>query len=307
VLIDQFEELFNLADEDEAARFLTALTDTLREDAGRVRVVVTLRGDFYDRPLLHPAFAEVFTSSIVNVLPLDLPALEAAVTEPARQVGVEVEPALLAELLTDTVGQPGALPLFQYALTELFDHRDGGAITLRCYRELGGLHGALSRRAEGTYAELAPHQQELAKQVFLRLVSPGHGTADVRRRVTATELRGLDLDPVELADVLERLRSPPAAHLRSRPDHRGRDRRGRARSPARCLGAAARVDRGTPERSTPARAPRSRRRRLGCLGTRRRLPADGRPSGRVPRLAGTDVPPPDPRRGVIPRNEPAPA
>lgn len=204
VLIDQFEELFTLADEDEAARFLAALTDTLREGDGRVRVVATLRGDFYDRPLLHPAFAEAFTSNVVNVLPLDLAALEAAVTEPARQVGVEVEPALLAELLTDTVGQPGAMPLFQYALTELFEHRDGGAITLRCYHELGGLHGALSRRAESTYADLGPRQRDLAEQVLLRLVSPGEGTADVRRRATATELRGLDLDPVELADVLER-------------------------------------------------------------------------------------------------------
>jgi basic membrane lipoprotein Med (substrate-binding protein (PBP1-ABC) superfamily)/DNA-binding SARP family transcriptional activator len=204
VLIDQCEELFTLADDAEAARFLAALTDTLWEGEGRVRVVVTLRGDFYDRPLLHPAFAELFTANVVNVLPLDLAALERAVTEPARRVGVEVEPALLAELLTDTIGQPGALPLFQYALTELFERRAGGTITLRCYRELGGIHGALSRRAESTYAELGPRQKDLAEQVFLRLVTPGEGTADVRRRVTATELRDLELDPVELADVLER-------------------------------------------------------------------------------------------------------
>jgi basic membrane lipoprotein Med (substrate-binding protein (PBP1-ABC) superfamily)/DNA-binding SARP family transcriptional activator len=204
VLIDQFEELFTVADERAAAGFLVALTDALREGAGRVRVVVTLRGDFYDRPLLHPAFAQLFAANVVNVLPLDVGALEEAVTGPARQAGVEVEPALLAELLADSVGQPGALPLFQYALTELFEHRDGGAITLRCYRELGGVHGALSRRAERTYADLAPGRQELAEQVFLRLVAPREGTADVRRRVTATELQALDLDPVELAEVLER-------------------------------------------------------------------------------------------------------
>jgi basic membrane lipoprotein Med (substrate-binding protein (PBP1-ABC) superfamily)/DNA-binding SARP family transcriptional activator len=204
VLIDQFEELFTLAGRHAGAGFLEGLTDVLQEGAGRVRVVVTLRGDFYDRPLLHPGFAELFAANVVNVLPLDVGALEEAVTGPARQVGLEVEPALLAELLTDTVGQPGALPLFQYALTELFEHRDGPAITLRRYRQLGGIHGALSRRAEHTYADLAPGQQELAEQVFLRLVSPGEGTADVRRRVTATELQELDLDPVELAEVLER-------------------------------------------------------------------------------------------------------
>jgi basic membrane lipoprotein Med (substrate-binding protein (PBP1-ABC) superfamily)/DNA-binding SARP family transcriptional activator len=204
VLIDQFEELFTLADEDAAAAFLEMLIDALRDGGGRLRVVVTLRGDFYDRPLLHPTFAQLFAANVVHVLPLDVGALEEAVTGPARQVGVEVEPALLAELLTDAAGQPGALPLFQYALTELFEHRDGGAITLRCYRELGGIHGALSRRAEHTYADLAPGQQELAEQVFLRLVAPGEGTADVRRRVAATELQALDLDPVELAEVLER-------------------------------------------------------------------------------------------------------
>jgi basic membrane lipoprotein Med (substrate-binding protein (PBP1-ABC) superfamily)/DNA-binding SARP family transcriptional activator len=204
LVIDQFEELFTLASEPEAAAFLHELTDALLEGDGGVQVVVALRGDFYDRPLLHPRFAALFTAHVINVLPLKAAELEAAMTEPARRVGVQVEPALLAEAVADAVGQPGALPLFQYTLTELFEHRDGAWISLSSYRQLGGLHGALSRRAEDIYGDLTPAQQQVAEQVFLRLVTPGEGTRDVRRRASAREFGALGLDPVDTADVLDR-------------------------------------------------------------------------------------------------------
>ena len=44
-----------------------------------------------------------------------------------------------------------ALPLLQYALTELFEHRDDDRLTIAAYREIGGIAGALS----GTFAAVA--------------------------------------------------------------------------------------------------------------------------------------------------------
>jgi basic membrane lipoprotein Med (substrate-binding protein (PBP1-ABC) superfamily)/DNA-binding SARP family transcriptional activator len=202
--IDQFEELFARTDEDVTAAFLRELETTLVDEDRRVRALVTIRADFYDRPLLHTGFAELFTAGVVSVLPLTATELEAAITEPARRAGVEVEPALVAQLVSDAAGRPGALPLFQYVLTELFEHRHDRTITLRSYHDLGGLHGALSRRAEDLYRRLTPSEQRSAEQVLLRLVTPGEGTRDVRRRLRASELTGLDLDPVELAGVLDR-------------------------------------------------------------------------------------------------------
>jgi basic membrane lipoprotein Med (substrate-binding protein (PBP1-ABC) superfamily)/DNA-binding SARP family transcriptional activator len=202
--IDQFEELFIRTDEGATAAVLRDLAATLADEDRPVRAVVTIRADFYDRPLLHPGFAELFTASVVSVLPLTATQLEAAITEPARRTGIELEPALVAELVSDAAGRPGALPLFQYVLTELFEHRQDRTITLRSYHDLDGLHGALSRRAEDLYRRLSPSEQELAEQVLLRLVTPGDGTRDVRRRTRASELTGLGLDPVELARVLDR-------------------------------------------------------------------------------------------------------
>jgi len=203
LVIDQFEEVFSAAGEADRERLLETLAEVSSEPEGRVRVVLTLRGDFYDRPLLHPAFARVFVPSVVSVLPMATDEVQAAIVGPARGVGVEVEPSLLAALVADAVGQPGALPFLQFALTELFERRDDGPLTLEGYRELGGLHGVISRRAEHAYAGLSAGAQELALQVFLRLARLGVGARHSRRRVRLAELTALGEDPVALSELLD--------------------------------------------------------------------------------------------------------
>src|SRR5207244_10206686 len=88
------------------------------------------------------------------VLPLTGEELERAIASPAAPLGVAPEAELLAAMLRDVSGQPGALPLLQYALTELFEQRVGRTMTLEAYRASGGVPGALSRRAEEIYATL---------------------------------------------------------------------------------------------------------------------------------------------------------
>ena len=48
--------------------------------------------------------------------------LERAITNPGAAVGVDFEPDLVAEIVSEVANQPGTLPMLQYALTELFDH-----------------------------------------------------------------------------------------------------------------------------------------------------------------------------------------
>jgi basic membrane lipoprotein Med (substrate-binding protein (PBP1-ABC) superfamily)/DNA-binding SARP family transcriptional activator len=202
LIVDQFEQVFSVAEETSRHAFLDAIARSVTAGNGRLRVILTLRADFYDRPLLHPAFAAIFGPSVVNVVPMNPQDLEAAVVEPAQRVGVEVEPALLAQLVAETADRPGSLPLLQYALTELFDQRTGPALTQAGYASLGGLRGLLSRRAESLYLGLDPEAQAAAMQVFLRLVQPGNGAAASRRRVALAELTDLGIDPVILSEVL---------------------------------------------------------------------------------------------------------
>ena len=199
--IDQFEELFTLTDEAVASRFLRHLSAAVTAAEGCVTVVLTLRANFYDRPLLHRDLAAL-TASVINVLPMAADELEAAVVDPARRVGVDVEPALRAELVADTANQAGALPLMQYSLTELFAQRTGSVLALEDYRRSGGLRALLSRRSEQCFHALDADQQHVALQMFLRLVNPGGDRLPSRRRVPLRELTALDVDPVALSTVL---------------------------------------------------------------------------------------------------------
>ncbi len=205
LIIDQFEELFALV-EDEGRRkmFLDALLVALDDPHSPLKVIATLRADFYGRPLEYPEFGPRFTDSVVNVLPLTIEELRAAVTQPATAVGVPVESELVGGIVGDVANQPGALPLFQYCLTEMFDRREGGALSLASYERIGGLRGALVGRAERIYASLDHEDQEAFRQVALRLVTVGAEGEATRRRVVVSELRAMHLDPERLDGVLQR-------------------------------------------------------------------------------------------------------
>lgn len=203
LVIDQFEELFTLvADETVRQRFLDHLLVAADDAYGRVVVVITLRADFYGRPLEYPAFGERLGSGVVNVVPLSSDELEAAAMEPARRSGVTFEPALLAEVLTDVIGQPGALPMFQYTLTELFDRRVGNVLTINTFRAMGGVRGALTRRADDLYDQLDADEKEAAEQLLLRLVAITDHNEWSRRRVHASEIVALDVDVVAMQGVI---------------------------------------------------------------------------------------------------------
>jgi WD40 repeat protein/DNA-binding SARP family transcriptional activator len=204
LVIDQFEELFTLV-EDEArrARFLAAL-HAATDPGSRVRVVLTLRADFYDRPLAYPGFGELLGARTQALTPLSATELEQAVRDPAERVGVALEPGLAAELVAEVQDQPGTLPLLQYALTELFEHRQRTTLTLGAYREIGGVAGALARRAEALYQGLDPAGKVAARQLFLRLLAVGEeGAEDTRRRVLRAELASLEVGGQAVAAVIE--------------------------------------------------------------------------------------------------------
>ncbi|MEL7155079.1 MAG: protein kinase [Actinomycetota bacterium] len=189
LVIDQFEELFTVVDDPGQTRlFLDSLVEALSSEHPALRLVATLRADFYDQPLRHPEFARLIREATVPVHPLAADELEKVITEPARAVGVGFEPGVVARITADVSDQPGALPLLQYALTELFDQRTEATLTGEAYARLGGVPAAIARRADEVYLALTDRQRAEAQRVFGRLVSLGDGTDDTRRRVRREEL-----------------------------------------------------------------------------------------------------------------------
>jgi hypothetical protein len=209
LVVDQFEEIFTLCrDEEGRARFIDNLLYASAIEGGRAVAVLTMRADFYGRCAAYPDLAARITDHQMLVSPMIEEELRRAIERPAQLVGLEFEEGLVEILLRDVQAAPGALPLLQHALLELWERREGRRLSFAAYREIGGIQGAIAHRAESVYTGFDSAQQAITRRIMLRLTQPGECTEDTRRRATMAELlpaegQAADVEAVvrELADA----------------------------------------------------------------------------------------------------------
>jgi WD40 repeat protein len=188
-VIDQFEEVFTLChDALEREKFIDNVLYAAAAPGGRNAVVLTMRADFYQKCAAYPELSAHLAAHQFLVTPMSLDGLRQAIAEPAWRVGLELEPGLVETILEDVESQPGALPLLEHALLELWERRRGRLLTLEAYRETGGVEGAIAKRADAIFESFDSERQTIARRVMLRLTQPGEGTEDTRRRATLGEL-----------------------------------------------------------------------------------------------------------------------
>jgi WD40 repeat protein len=207
LLIDQFEELFTVAERDEQLRFVSGFQKLRHEE--RCTLLIAMRADFYP-DLMNSALWPIDPAQRLEVAPLRGEALRAAIERPAGAVGVRVESGLVDRILADAAGEPGALPLVQEALVLLWDRMPHRMLPLRAYDELGGdgrngLAVAIATRADATMASLDDAQRHVARRVLLRLVQFGEGRADTRRQQPLEALRVPGEDQALFDQTLRRL------------------------------------------------------------------------------------------------------
>ena len=195
IIIDQFEELWTLTAADDRDRFADALRLLGTEKS--VRVVATIRADLFDRPLRDPMLGPLVADNTFAVTAMTAEELHESITRPGEQLGVRFDSALTSRLVAEAIDQPGSLPLLQFALTELFDRRRGATIGTDVYDEMGGLSGALSHQADEIYQRFNAADRAATRVLFSRLVTPGEGNEDTRRRARATELGGVPTHVVD--------------------------------------------------------------------------------------------------------------
>ncbi|MFK8183956.1 MAG: caspase family protein [Phormidesmis sp.] len=190
LVIDQFEELFTLTSEHERQQFLALVLGGLEHAGDRFKLVVTLRSDFMTPCLAVPELAAQLQNTSVLVPPtLSQEDYRQIILRPAEKVGLAVEPELVTVLLQDLNQGVGDLPLLEFVLEQIWEKRQPGQLTLQVYQnEVGGLGGALERKAQAVYEALTPAAQTCARWIFLNLTQLGEGTADTRRRISKADL-----------------------------------------------------------------------------------------------------------------------
>ena len=215
VLVDQFEEVFTLCtDEAERRDLIANLLHAATVAGGRTVVVLAMRADFYPRCAAYADLATAFSDHQVLVGPMTEEELHRAIERPARLAGLEPEPGLVELLVNDVHGRAGALPLLQFTLQELWQRRESHQLTIRAYRDIGKIEGALQRKADNVYASFTAKQQELCRRIFLRLVKPGEGNEYTRRRASLREVLSGDADQAEsVRAIIGRLADPDARLL----------------------------------------------------------------------------------------------
>ncbi|MEA2131141.1 MAG: hypothetical protein QOJ85_4032 [Solirubrobacteraceae bacterium] len=187
IAVDQFEETFTAcADERERAAFIAALCAAAD---GRSVVALALRADFYGRCAAYPELAKPLAANHVLVGAMRRDELRRAIERPAERAGLRVDPELADVLVADVRDEPGALPLLQTALLELWQHRHGRRLRLAAYEQLGGVQGGVARLAEHAFGQLDGGQQAVARDVLMRLASPSETGGVERRRLRLTDLQ----------------------------------------------------------------------------------------------------------------------
>jgi hypothetical protein len=201
LIVDQFEETFTLcADEDERREFIRTLCA-----AQSALIVLGLRADFYRHCLDYPELVRTLRRGHLPLGAMSAAELRDAIEQPARVVGMALEPGLadvlLGDLGADDSGYPpGALPLLSHALLATWQQREGRLLTLAGYRLTGGIRGAIAATAERAYLGLDDAGRQSARHLLLGMIQVGDGTDDTRRRLDRNRLVAELTDP----DLAER-------------------------------------------------------------------------------------------------------
>jgi energy-coupling factor transporter ATP-binding protein EcfA2 len=160
LFIDQFEEIFTQTEESLREKFIAALVAIIR--ANSTKVILAMRADFLERLSPFPEFAKlVEKNNLVTDMHPD--ELRLAIEQPAAQHGVVFQQGLVEQIIKDVQGQAGSLPLLQYTLNLLWEIEKKSlanrTLNTKAYRELGGVRGALQKRADEIYASFSDSSQ----------------------------------------------------------------------------------------------------------------------------------------------------
>jgi hypothetical protein len=185
---------------------VAALAAAAHASTSRLRVVLGIRADFYGRCAEHPDLVAALRAGQILVGGMNAEQLRAAITQPALRTGLVVETGLVATIVSEMVGRPGALPLMSHVLVETWRRRRGATLSLAGYQAAGELRGALAHTAERAYAALDAEQQRAARELFLRLIALRDGGEDTRRRLPRGELAPTDQTTTAVVDNLARAR-----------------------------------------------------------------------------------------------------
>jgi WD40 repeat protein len=179
LIIDQFEQVFAVDEHGERAAFVDAVCAAAASPAGPrgeppARVVIAVRGDYWDRCAAFPRLVPAMERDQLVVGPMPEAGLRRAISGPAEASGLHVESALIDTIVADARAAGASLPMLSQALALTWENREDGRLTRAGYDKAGRIAGAIEACAEAVYAGLTEDQQAIARDLLRRMTAVGH-------------------------------------------------------------------------------------------------------------------------------------
>jgi len=182
LLIDQLEELFTVAaiPVDDQRLFIRLLAGLARSRA--VWVVATIRSDFWHRAAEIPELIALCAGNgRIDVAAPSQAEIVEMIRKPALVSGLAFDVhektglGLDAVLAQDAATEPGVLPLLSFTLDALYvadvQNKGGHVLLHATYETLGGLEGAITKRADEVVAGLPEATQKALPRVLRSLAT----------------------------------------------------------------------------------------------------------------------------------------
>lgn len=209
ILVDQFEEIYTLCKQEvERSIFVENLLCAAGDLSQHISVILTLRSDFLGATHRHPQLNRLFSSQGFLVPIMQRDQLAIAITEPAKRAGHEIDKATVQLLLEQAADKEGALPLLQFALTEIWEGLRRGIAPADTLEQIGGVGGALANKAKSLYEALSPAKKKIARLLFLSLIQLHEDHKSTRRRVAIAELVTCDGDETTIRETIDCFAKP---------------------------------------------------------------------------------------------------
>jgi len=209
LVVDQFEELFTeCADEEKRRAFVERLLALSKE----LRLVVVMRADYLGDCAPYRGLLAEMEDHQELVRPLDGTELRRVMEQQAAAAALRFDPGLVYAIMDAVQDQPGAMPLLQHGLQQLWQRRHGIWLRAEEYEALGGIREAIAGTADGVYDGLASEEERArARDILMRLtrldedVAPAEDWRHTRRRVAMADLVPAGRDPALTERLVTRL------------------------------------------------------------------------------------------------------
>lgn len=161
LVVDQFEELFTLCnDEPQRREFIRQLLAPTERT-----LIIAMRADFLDECAHYPALHTAMHDHQARIEPMTSIELQQAIEQQAWEGGLRIEEELIRTLRDDLMAEPGAMPLLQHVLHKLWQRRRGRWIRAADYFAMGRIQKILAPCADSITSALSLAEKGLHKAI----------------------------------------------------------------------------------------------------------------------------------------------